>query len=94
MLPPTHPTEPLNKRNGGKRRLAKIPFLFFLCGISDCMHVHSEGSLSEDEFSDIGEGRLLLKCSILLLLIIVAFACQNNPEKNTLSKNIVTESEM
>ena len=41
--------------------------------------MHSEGSLSEDEFSDIGEGRLLLKCSILLLLIIVAFACQNNP---------------
>ena len=44
--------------------------------------MHSEGSPSEDEFSDIGEGRLLLKCSILLLLIIVAFACQNNPEKN------------
>ena len=44
--------------------------------------MHSEGSLSEDEFSDIGEGRLLLKCSILLLLIIAAFACQNNPEKN------------
>ena len=45
--------------------------------------MHSEGSPSEDEFSDIGEGRLLLKCSILLLLIIVAFACQNNPEKKT-----------